>query len=987
MHIRHKKLQWLANATMASMARAALLALFFVWFGAACGRDDTTCLGGPQSCERAPMCNDLSFSCAGGGLFVGKLGQLPGGLDLEGAEGTSDDFVLQNDSITVVFDALGEPHDLAPTGGNIIDMGGRGGKDDIVLIYQISGILPDDAFAYQSAELIDNSPESVALVVRGTLDGRPGIDVVTRYELRACEPGLRMRTDMYNGSPDAHVLTISDVGHWGNRNLLPFAPLPGRGFSHDGFGLLELQDEYQAFDFVMVRAAEADAPTYGFLGCDRKQVEGVNSTDLSALGTGIALLRPGAQRSYQRFILATQSRDLDEASKMISEARGKLHGDPSPVKVTGDLISEGLPFAGSVRRATVVISEVVGDNLYRPLTTVIPDEQGHFESTVPSNSWLRYEVWSFGRVVASGVVPRTDAAQLGSIEVEMPARLTVAVTGDDAPSHASLFVTAADEEEAERVRGTWLGEFRECSPWLGSPVGASPACNIVNVEPQGNDFEIPAGRYQLWFTMGEEYSLGRVDIEIAAGEVQQVEVDLKRLALAPPGWLSADLHVHGGASFDSSIPDLDRVRSFVGHGVDVIAATDHDVVADYANAVEALGVGDQVIVMGGLETTQLIPHLKVPDSDLPKVIGHFNHWPMRVEADSPRGGAPWDELIDAGELFDLMAPLLGDEGIHMLNHPWDETQFGRDLGFLRAIEFDPRKEIPETDDGTANGLLMRETSNGTRNLDFHLIEVQNGATVVQALKTRPLWFSLISQGHVRTGVANSDSHELHERLGFGRTYVNAELGNADFDAAKFNRALKDGDVIGSNGVVVTVTVGATNGTRRGLGFAPYQPNSGDTVEIEVRAPPWFPVDEVRVITEAGERILASGAELTHPKDPLGTEGVLRFQTSIPLTSLVTSGVDGWFLIEAGLAFQPVADLNDDGVPDTGDNNLDGVVDERDIEEDEDDGPFKTPPDPTDARDPRYSLTRVLPGAWPYGFTNPILIDWLGDGWSAPGLSQ
>tara|TARA_R110002073_G_scaffold332410_4_gene518381 strand:- start:4021 stop:6957 length:2937 start_codon:yes stop_codon:yes gene_type:complete len=978
---------------MAPMARLALFAVFLLWFGAACGQDDTTCLGGPQRCERAPMCNGLRFSCSGGGLFIGKLSQLPGGLDLEGAEGTGDDFVLQNDSITVVFDALGEPHDLAPTGGNIIDMGSRGGKDDIVLIYQISGILPDDTFAYKSAELIDNSPASVALVVRGTLDGRPDVDVVTRYELRACEPGLRIRTDLYNGSPDSHVLTISDVGHWGNRNLLPFAPLPGRGFVHDGFELLELQDAYQKFDYVMVRAAEEDAPTYGFLGCDREQLEGINSTDLSALGTGIGLLRPGAQQSFERFILATQSDDLDAASKQVATARSQLHGDAKPVTVTGNLVSQGLPFAGSVRRATVVISEIVGDNLNRPLTTIMPDDEGHFEATVPSSSWLLYEVWSFGRVVASGVVPRTEAAQLGSIEIEMPARLTVAVTGDGAPSYASLFVTAADEEEADRVRGTWLGEFRTCAPWLGSPVGASPACNIVNVEPQGNDFEIPAGRYQLWFTMGEEYSLARVDVEIAAGEVQAVEVDLSRLQLAPDGWLSSDLHVHGGASFDSSIPDLDRVRSFVGHGVDVIAATDHDVVADYANAVEALGVGDQVIVMGGLETTQLIPHLEVPDSDLPKVIGHFNHWPMQVNADAPRGGAPWDEFIDAGELFDLMSPLLGDEGIHMLNHPWDETQFGRDLGFLRAIGFDPREEIPETDDGTANGLLMRQTSNGTRNLDFHLIEVQNGANVVQALKTRPLWFSLISQGHVRTGVANSDSHELFERLGFGRTYVNAGIGNADFNATAFNRALKDGDVIGSNGVVITVSIGPENGPRRGLGFTPYQPSAGDTVQIEVRAPPWFPVDEVRVITASGERVLARGADLSHPADPLGTEGVLRFQSSVPLTSLVGQGVvgqgvDDWFLIEAGLAFQPVADLNDDGVPDTGDNNLDGVVDARDIEdEDEDEGPFKTPPDPTNASDPRYALTRVLPGAWPYGFTNPILIDWLGDGWAAPGLAQ
>lgn len=968
------------------MARQALYAILAMWLLLACAPREDTCLGGAQSCEDAPMCDRLKFSCTGGGLYVGKLSELPGGLDLVDAEGTGDDFVLQNDSVTVVIDALGEPHDLAPTGGNIIDMGGRGGNDDLVVLYQIAGILPEDSFAYRSIEIIDRAPDMVALVVRGTLDGRSEVDVVTRYELRACEPGIRVRTDLYNGSPEPHVTTMADAVHWGKRNLLPFIPLTGAGFAHDGFGLLELQDEYQSFDFAMARAAEDDAPTYGFVSCDREQIEGVSSTELSALGTDISLIRPGQQRSYQRFITATQSRDLTEGSRLMANARRQLHGDPRPVTVRGQLVAEGLPFAGSTARATVVISEIVGDNLRRPLTTVIPNSSGAFRAFVPSQSWLFYEVWSFGRVVASGVVPRTSEAQLGTIEVELPATLNVSVTGDGEPAFASLFVTAADEEEKQRLAGTWLGEFRTCSPWLGSPVGASPACNIVNIEPQGNDFELPAGRYQLWFTMGQEWSLGRVDIEIAAGEVQSVDVDLANLAVAPPGWLSTDLHVHGGASFDSSLPDLDRVRSFVGHGVQVIAATDHDVVGDYTSAIETLGVGDRVVVMGGLETTQLIPHMKVPDSDFPKVIGHFNHWPIEANTEEPRRGAPWDELVSAGELYELMAPLLGDEGIHMLNHPWDETQFGRDLGFLRAIGFDPREPVPEEDDGTANGLLQRATTSGTRNIDFHLIEVHNGASAVEAIKTRPLWFSLLSQGHVRSGVANSDSHELHERLGFGRSYVDAGLSLDDFAVAPLNRALKDGKVIGSNGVVVTVDIGPEAGPRRGLGFSPYQPADGDTVRVEVRAPPWIPVDEVRIITAAGERVLAAGDDLTHPPDPLGTEGVVRYQASVPLDTLMTTGDDNWFLIEAGLAFQPHADLDGDGVPDTSDNNKDGVVDDNDIEDDDDDsGPLKSPEDPTDPNDARYSLTRVLPGAWPYGFTNPILIDWQGDGWVPPGL--
>ena len=138
------------------------------------------------------------------------------------------------------------------------------------------------------------------------------------------------------------------------------------------------------------------------------------------------------------------------------------------------------------------------------------------------------------------------------------------------------------------------------------------------------------------------------------------------------------------------------MRSFLAAGVDVIAATDHDYVTDYAATVRALGAEDRLLVMGGLETTPLIPFLDVPGEDLPRVIGHFNFWPLTPLPASPRGGAPWDERLEPGELFDLMDPLIGPDGVRMINHPWDEPQFGRDLGYLRAIGFDPRTPLPAT---------------------------------------------------------------------------------------------------------------------------------------------------------------------------------------------------------------------------------------------------------------------------------------------------
>ena len=456
---------------------------------------------------------------------------------------------------------------------------------------------------------------------------------------------------------------------------------------------------------------------------------------------------------------------------------------------------------------------------------------------------------------------------------------------------------------------------------------------------------------------------------------------LAHLDVAPAGWLSADLHVHGRASFDSGFPDEDRVRSFAAAGVQVIAATDHDVIGDYTDTVHALGLADRIAVMGGLETTQLIPWLDVPGEAVPRVIGHFNFWPLRRVPGAPRAGAPWDERIEPGQLFDTMAPLVGDGGMMMLNHPWDEPLFGRDLGYLRAVEFDPRLPIS---DAAHNAVLLERPGGDHRNADWNAIEIINGADAAELQKARVLWASLLAQGLVAPGTGNSDSHGMTDsQLGWSRNWVDTRTTIAAFDPQVFDAAVRDGKLVAGNGVVVTVELGPVTGPRRGLGLTPYHPAPGDVLAITVKAPPWVPVEEVRIVTSKGTQVIASGAQLAHPADPFGTAGVVRYQAQLPLAGLVTG--DDFVLVEAGLPYPLAADLDDDGVPDTSDNNGDGVVDDRDIEPDEDAGPIGPPPDPTDPADPRYWITRVVPGAYPEGFANPVLIDVDGAGWVAPGL--
>ena len=162
------------------------------------------------------------------------------------------------------------------------------------------------------------------------------------------------------------------------------------------------------------------------------------------------------------------------------------------------------------------------------------------------------------------------------------------------------------------------------------------------------------------------------------------------------------------------------------------------------------------------------------------------------------------------------------------------------------------------------------------------------------------------------------------------------------------------------------------------------PSSTDALlAIEVRAAPWIPVSEIRIVVN-GEVVWVIDAELAHPTDPFGSEGLVRWRGTVPVHRLLegTSG-DAWIVVEAGYPLWPAADVDDDGRVETTDNDGDGVIDERDQEGLDEEDWDQEPPVPHDESDPRFHLDGCVPGAWPTAFTNPFVLDRDGDGWRGP----
>ena len=268
---------------------------------AAAGCSEKTCLQG----QCVTPCKQLTFTCdnpAATMLYIGPVKDAPLQLQLQGGNAGANDILVSNGNITAVISQIDAPIDLAPTGGNLIDYGPAGGLDDITLMYQLAGILPDDAFAYTRLEIEDQRPDFVGVTVRGTLDGRPDVKVLTRYELRGCDAGVRMRSELFNGSPDIQTFTIADSSHWGKRRGVPFVPLPGQGYNQPKLDLLKLSDIWQPQDFVGAATPGVTSPSYGVLACSERRVAGVNDLEISALGTPLQIVRPGKTVSFERII-------------------------------------------------------------------------------------------------------------------------------------------------------------------------------------------------------------------------------------------------------------------------------------------------------------------------------------------------------------------------------------------------------------------------------------------------------------------------------------------------------------------------------------------------------------------------------------------------------------------------------------------------------------------------------------------------------------
>lgn len=876
----------------------------------------------------------------------------------------------------------------------LLDFTTQGGPDSMPHMSQVTGLLPGDAVYYEEARMLEGDGFA-ALQLRGHLAGQPALRVATRYELRPCEPGLRIRTEIVNAGPEPLIWTIADGFYWGGRRNLAFVPGQGRGFEHISFGLTTVNEAFEDAPYLISATYTDPSVSYAHVLCSVREMSGFHGIVVSVSGTPRQVVMPGDYLVSERFLAVGDSSAVSSAADIAMELRRQLFDEPF-VTLRGQVKVDGVDpnaYLGAGLRAAVLVSrgtrETPDDQRDR-VTHTVPDADGNFAVRVrPAASYV-LEVEAYGQKVDElNVEVGADDIDAGTLTIPAIGQLTVDVTVDGASDHAQVIVYPADDTTDDRVRGRMFKKFDDCAPLLGHPHSGAPACNRVLTHGP-TTFAIPPGRYDVFATVGPFATIARArKVEVKPGA--SVDLDLALTSLPqPPGTLSADLHVHGASSIDSAVPEVDRVRAFLAARVQVIVSTDHDVVADYAAGIAATDATTRMRLITGTESTGDILFKLLPDLPYPQVIGHWNLWPIPYRPTAPWRGAAWDELAEPGTLFTRMraAGWDAETGVAQLNHPLDSANLGRDLGWGRTVHLNLQEPLVRDFDGSAASLFLRTPPGASfSNADYHAQEVMNGTNNRGFLLHRALWFYLLNEGIVRTGTANSDSHGLSDEIiGSPRNLVTTPTSVADFDAVAFNRAVRAGNVLGTNGPIVHVETTDQAGTVRGPALRPFVPAADARLHITVQAAPWIPVDEVRVIVN-GE-LVRSIAALQHPADPLGSEGLLRLDTELALADLLPASGDAWLVVEAGARLEPNADFNCDGIPDTGDNNRDGKLDWRDVDglttQPSDacfsGGPLTQPEPPTDRDSNAYLFWAVVAAGYPAAFTNPLVLDRDGGGY-------
>jgi len=862
------------------LRRAALALLTVV---AACGGDDDSA-GSPPEGAVARRISDAA-DLIGGPLAGGRIG----------------DYLLANERIRVIIKQPGRDFSFLLTyGGNIVDADiarprGTAGRDnfgamtplinvsstvnveEIEILNDGSDGEPAVLRTFGRDDLLDAiDPNNAISSISGGLVGLPPnavdndipVRVETVYTLAAGDDAVRIETIVLNEGDEALAIYVGDFvnasgevdtfvpsfgfGEIIYRPTIPYLAFPGVG---EATGV--------TYGLIPIPFAEAPLTASGFGQAGFfAYLIGQNILDVLLTGApGVLTIPAGETRSFTRYFVITEG-DIGAIAGEQQRLVGSLTGE-----IAGRVTTAGEAASG----ALVSVVQSPGDlgAPYNVVGAFRSDEDGVFGGTLPPGD---YQVMAKlpGHPYDSGTEqpdahPVTIVAGARSdVTIDLPATgfLRVAIAderGDPLPAKVSLvgFDRAPDPGNHTTVAIVEIDGFvfAADTKQRGAELFGLAGVFFAGADGEVGPIEVPPGDYEVYVSRGPEYSLYRERIHVDQGATTSVDAALLRV-LDTGGFVSADHHVHLLNSLDSHVTRAERLLTMAAEGVEYFVATDHDFLTDLNDDLSRLDLEGFLATDVGAEVTTFN-------------FGHFNAWPLQRQPDQVAGGPiDWGRAgvppgmdypslgsydLSPAELFSALRERLrfGSEvGVVQINHFNDTI-----LGQFHVMGIDTALDPPHS---SIDGSLIRQDPGIANYYDdnYSALEVWIEANRTQTALLRESnlgdWFNLLNQGRIKTGTADSDTHQTAIiQAGGPRNYVASSTDLPEEIAAdELAVSVAEGRVIGTNGPFVRVTLSGDDGTVAGL--AADQPRlvsatSGTgTLRIEVQSALWAPFDQIEV---------------------------------------------------------------------------------------------------------------------------------------------
>lgn len=440
-----------------------------------------------------------------------------------------------------------------------------------------------------------------------------------------------------------------------------------------------------------------------------------------------------------------------------------------------------------------------------PFSMVSIDKNGMFSARVPPGSYGLRILSESSAPVLRNIKVSINGAVLEPIDLPRVARIIL-------PQGNPMRLAFRGHE------GTPNPHFEDTL--LGNTVNGE---NGLIIEPKVSDVHLTGtnkdiqyvflseGTYKVYAVHGPEFSLESTVLKVNSGEDQILQIKTPKRSISTPNYMAVDMHVHSAPSMDNAFSTRKRVKTFVAENGEIMVAAEHDTIYDFNPLISEMGVSEKMIAIAGTEVTSTV------NSDVaPFTIGHMNFFPLVIKPFAYRKGLTPHENRRTRDVLYEMSEAHNDP-IAQLNHPREgfklsgksipsdyedlieSEAFFEHMG-VASYPFNPHLPLSSFPN---NSLIEPDKINGTRDIDFDVIEIMNGTQNYKPDRTaavRQDWFSLLNQGIKLAASANSDSHNKWQQVALPRNMVSVSDDRlSKFNMKSFINSVRNGNFYGTTG--------------------------------------------------------------------------------------------------------------------------------------------------------------------------------------------